>query len=205
MRKPILIAVLFALFLGACGSGPAATFDPVGPCGTDGRQPGTYPDLEARLPTGLQGAAPTTVDSGRHCSEGALGSLISHGAAGVQFAGATWDLGGGRAVTSAIFRLASRDLPSDWIAEFYEIGAQTAKRTENIETSRPDFEGAGRTFRLDVLNDLSLQSIVVWQDGALVRAVLTATPVAPSASRIAHDQLVLEVVAATAAAGAAAP
>ena len=34
------------------------------------------------------------------------------------------------------------------IAEFYEIGARTAKRTSNIETSRPAFEGAGETWRL---------------------------------------------------------
>src|SRR4029450_10729414 len=35
------------LLVAACGSGQAASFDPTGPCTTDGRAPGAYPDLEA--------------------------------------------------------------------------------------------------------------------------------------------------------------
>jgi hypothetical protein len=137
------------------------------------------------------------VDSGRNCTEKALGSLIAHGAAGVRFAGATWDLGNGRGITSAVFGLAERDLPAAWIAEFYEIGARTAKRTENIATSRPVFAGTGETWRLDTLNDLSFQTVVTWGDGPLVRVVLVATPVSPDASRAAHDELVAKAVAAT--------
>ena len=192
----VALAVVLATALSACGSG-AATFNPSGPCTTDGRVSGAYPDLEARLPATLRGAAPGSVDSGRHCSESALGSLITHAAAGVQFAGATWDLGGGTGISSVIFRLPDHDLPAAWIAEFYVIGARTAKRTENIETSQPTFDGAGRTHRLDTLNGLSLQTVVVWQDGPLARAVLVATTVSPDASRAAHDDLVAEAIAAT--------
>src|SRR3990170_1780633 len=181
----VALAVALAVVLSSCGSS-AATFDPSGPCTTDGRVAGAYPDLEARLPATLRVAAPGSVDSGRHCSENALGSLITHDAAGVQFAGATWDLGGGMGISSVVFRLPDHDLPAAWIAEFYEIGARTAKRTDNIETSRPAFAGAGETWRLDTLNDLSLQSVVSWQDGGLVRAVLVATPAAPGAPRSAH-------------------
>jgi hypothetical protein len=137
------------------------------------------------------------VDSGRNCSDGALGSLVSHDLDEIRFAGATWDLGGGRGVSSVVFGAAGTDLPAAWIAEFYEIGARTAKRTDNIETSRPAFEGAGETWRLDTLNDLSLQSVVTWQDGGLVRAVLVATPAAPDASRQAHDELVTAAVRAS--------
>ncbi len=191
--------IVLAVALSACG-GSGATFNPSGPCNTDGRVAGAYPDLEARLPLKLDGAAPASVDSGRHCSEGALGSLISHDAAGIQFAGATWDLGGGAGISSVVFRLPDRDLPAAWIAEFYEIGARTAKRTENIETSRPSFDGVGQTYRLDTLNGLSLQTVIVWQDGAVVRAVLVATTVGPDASRTAHDDLVSAAVAAAVAA-----
>lgn len=201
--RRIAAVLAIAIALAACGGGAAASFDPSGPCGVDGRVAGAYPDLEARLPATFEGAAPGTVDSGRHCSENALGSLIVHKVGSVQFAGATWDLGRGTGVSSAIFRLPGADLPAAWIAEFYDIGARTAKRTENIETSAPELPGAGRVFRLDTLNELSLQTVVVWQDGPLVRVVLVATGVAPDASRAAHDSLVERAVAATVAAPAA--
>jgi len=197
----IVAAAAAALVLAASAAGcgaPAATFDPAGSCGIDGRLPGAYPDLEARLPDTLDGKAADKVDSGRNCSEGALGSLVSHGLAEIRFAGATWDLGGGRGVSSVVFATAAGDLPAAWIAEFYEIGARTAKRTDNIETSRPSFDGAGETWRLDTLNDLSLQSVVTWQDEGLVRAVLVATPAAPGASRDVHDELVTAAVLAAA-------
>lgn len=184
------------MIVGACAGG-TASFSPTGTCGADGKVPGAYPDLEARLPKAFDGKAPTSVDSGRHCSEAALGSLITHHGAGIEFAGATWDLGGGTGVTSALFSQPAADLPADWIAEFYEIGARTAKRTDNITTSRPVFDGTGATWRLDTLNDLSLQSVVTWQDGGMVRVVLVATTVSPSASRAVHDDLVTKAVAAT--------
>jgi hypothetical protein len=201
-RRPFSLAslqailLLLSLLVSACG-GNAATFNPSGTCGPDGQVAGAYPDLQAKLPKDLDGKAPGTVDSGRHCSETALGSLITHDAAGIEFAGATWDLGGGTGVSSALFSLPGKSLPAGWIAEFYEIGARTAKRTENIETSRPEFDGTGATWRLDTLNDLSLQSIVTWQDGSIVRVVLVATKVAPDATRSAHDALVTKAVAAT--------
>ncbi len=194
-----LLAVVLAAALTGCGS-PAATFDPSGSCGIDGTRAGAYPDLEALLPKSLGGAPPGTVNSGRDCSDAALGSLIVHDARGIRFAGAIWDLGNGTAVTSVVFNLPGRDLSAAWIAEFYNVGAQTAKRTENIATSAPSFPGAGTTARLDTLNDLSLQTIVSWQDGANVRAVLVATAVLPGASRATHDDLVAKAVAATVAA-----
>ncbi len=193
---------LLILLVAACGGGPVASFDPSGPCGIDGRAAGAYPDLEAHLPARFEGTAPGVVDSGRHCTEAALGSLIIHKVTSVQFAGATWDLGAGKAISSAIFRLPGADLPADWISEFYNIGARTAKRTENIKTSSPVLPGIGKVFRLDTLNDLSLQTVLVWQDGPLVRVVLVATPVAPDATVAGHDDLVARAAAATWAAAA---
>ncbi len=186
----------------AAGAAPAATFDPAGPCLADGRLPGAYPELEARLPASLEGEAPDRIDSGRNCSDGALGSLIAHDLDEVRFAGATWDRGGGRGVSSVVFASAVADLPAAWIAEFYEIGARTAKRTGNIESSRPTFPALGEAWRLDTLNDLSFQTVITWQDAGLVRVVLVATPAAPDASREAHDELVAAAVQASAGAPA---
>ena len=194
---PAVALVLVGALLVGCGGGSIASFVPSSTCGADGRAAGAYPELEARLPASFHAAPPVSVDSGRHCSEAALGSLITHHASNVQFAGAVWDLGGGTAISSAIFRLPGNDLPADWIAEFYDIGARTAKRTGNIETSSPTVPGAGQAFRLDTLNDLSLQTVLVWQDGPLVRVVLVATPVSPGASVRAHDELVDAAVAVT--------
>lgn len=197
-----LVAVLLGALVAAGCAGPTATFDPAGPCVVDGRQAGAYPALEARLPSELRGAAPTSVDSGRNCSTGALDSLVSHDVDAVTFAGAIWDLGNGTGVTSVVFARPaagaspSPELPAAWIAEFYEIGARTAKRTENIATSRPAYEGTGEAWRLDALNGLSLQSVVTWGDGDIVRTVLVASNVAPGASRDAHDALIEEAVAA---------
>lgn len=199
----LAISAVLVLAVAAAGCGGAtATFDPAGPCVVDGRAAGAYPALEARLPATLggatlAGAAPTSVDSGRHCSDSALGSLISHDLDEVRFAGATWDLGGGAAVSSVVFALPVGDLPAAWIAEFYEVGARTAKRTENIETSRPVIPGVGDTRRLDTLNDLSFQTVVTWQDGNIVRVVLVASAVNPNASREAHDALVGTAIEAT--------
>jgi len=202
VRRLVLLGLVF--LVAACSSG-SLTFNPAGPCAVDGRAPGAYPDLEARLPHDLDPVVPGTRDSGRHCSEAALGSLIAHDAEGVQFAGVAWDLGHGNGASSVVFRLPGRDLPAAWIAEFYEIGARTAKRTEHIETSRPSFDGAGQTWRLDTLNGLSLQTVVTWQDGPVVRVVLVATAVAPDASRAAHDDLVERSIGATVEAMAAVP
>ena len=197
-------ALTLALAVAGC-AGAAATFDPAGPCVADGRAAGAYPDLEARLPSALGGAAPGTVNSGRNCSDAALGSLVAHDLDEIRFAGATWDLGGGKGVSSVVLGLEGADLPAAWIAEFYEIGARTAKRTDNIETSRPAYPGAGEAWRLDTLNDLSLQTVVTWQDGEIVRVVLVATPAVPGASRRAHDDLVETAVGAAVEATAAGP
>jgi hypothetical protein len=204
----LVVALVAALAAAGC-AGPGATFDPAGPCVVDGRLAGAYPDLEARLPSELRGEAPTSVDSGRNCSTGALDSLVSHDVEAVTFAGAIWDLGNATGVTSVVFALPATGtgsrpaLPAAWIAEFYEIGARTAKRTENIATSRPGYEGTGEAWRLDALNGLSLQSVVTWGDGDIVRTVLVASNVSPGASREAHEALIEEAVAAAVSASAA--
>lgn len=195
------LAAALTLCLGACQAGQAS-FDPNGPCTTDGRAPGGYPDLEARLPPSLGGiepagasasagadVAPTTVDSGRNCTEDALSTLSTHGVTELRFAGATWDQGGGDGTVSAFFTTPTGQpaLEAAWMEEFYETGARASGKTENIEISRPTIGPAGEVYRLDTLNELSLQSLVVWPAEGGVRVVIVATRVAPDASRAEHD------------------
>lgn len=187
---------LVAVFA-ACGSS-GATFSTGGACLADGRAPGTYPALEAKVPNALAGVAPTSIDSGRNCSDTALGSLKSHGVTELHFAGATWSGGNDAGTSIAVLGLPSGTLPVAWAEEFYGIGALNGKKTDNIATSRPSFDTVGDTFRIDALNDLSFQSVVVWQDGALVRVVIVATAVDPGASMAAHDAQIATAVAAAA-------
>jgi len=194
-----ILAAIFSATLGLAACTPAATFAPVGPCVADGRAPGSYPALEAMLPGALGGVAPTSVDSGRSCTQSALGSLTSHGVTELHFAGATWSGGNDAGTSIAVLALPSGILPIAWAEEFYGFGALTAKKTDNVATSRPTFDRVGETFRIDALNDLSFQSVVVWQDGADVRVVIVATAVDPGASMASHDARIAEAVAAVAA------
>ena len=65
--------------------------------------------------------------------------------------------------------------------------------------------GAGQVFRIDALNDLSLQTVVVWQGGAQFHVVIVATTVDPSASRAVHDERVAIAVDVAAGGGTTEP
>jgi hypothetical protein len=203
------LALAAVALLAGCGPN-SSSFDPSGPCSLDGRAPGAYPDLEARLPPALGGIGPasgtgnatddqlpTTVDSGRSCTESALASLWPHGLREIRFAGATWDEGNGDGVVSAFFTTPSGQpvLESAWMEEFYESGARASSKTENIEITRPTIDPAGAVFRLDTLNDLSLETVVVWPAKDGVRVIIVATRVSPDASRQDHDDWVAIAVA----------
>jgi len=185
--------VVIVMALAALGCNPTPSFA-LHAC-TDGFLRNTEPELEALLPTTFDGQAATT-SSGRNCKPENLGSLVEHGVSALQFAGVTWDFGSGTAVTMAIEAIPDATLPAAWIEEFYEFGARTGRRTSDVTVTHPTFEPIGEVYRLDVLNDLSLQTIVVWQDGERVRDVLVATQVSPTAVRADHDALVDRALAA---------
>jgi hypothetical protein len=188
----VLVAV--ALAVAACGSA-GATFSTTGACVADGRAPGAYPDLEALVPRTLDGKPATSVDSGRNCSDRALGTLTAHDVHELHFAGATWDQGSGAGTSIAVLALPSGGLPLEWAEEFYTAGALNGTKTDNVKTSQPSFDPVGTTFRIDALNDLSQQSIVLWADGLDVRVVIVASPVSPTASMADHDARVAVAVA----------
>jgi hypothetical protein len=190
LRAPAAIGWLVLTLLAA---GCAASFDPSGPCTTDGRAAGAYPDLEALVPHELGGETADAIDSGRNCSAAALGSLASHGVTELRFAGSTWDNGANAGVSSAIF--AAPDLRADWVHEFYKTGAESGRNTEQVISSTTDVDGNLR-YRIDTLNGESYQSVVNWQDGDRVRVVLVASFIRDT-SKALHDRLVETAVAET--------
>jgi hypothetical protein len=158
----VLIAGLaLVMSLAACGrETPVASFDPASACDTDGRFAGAYPDLEALLPESFEGKAPDTVDSGRNCTDAALGILTEAGVDSVRFAGETWALGGTTGLTIAVFEGDGLDAAN--LLAFYEDGARTARRTEKLQVSDTTVGGADAK-RLDVLgSDGTGQTIVTW-------------------------------------------
>ncbi len=175
------------VLLASCGPA-AASFDPRGACVADGRAPAAYPDLEELLPADLAGAPPTTADSGRSCTAAALSTYASHGVSEIRYAGATWDEGGGNGTAIAVVSTPAPqpELQQAWVEEFYLAGARASSKTENIETSRPPL-GNLVVFRIETLNDLSLQTVLIWSSGTPVHVVIVATQVEPDASRAEHD------------------
>jgi hypothetical protein len=153
-------AVLFAaaLSLVACGDSPAS-FDPSGPCTTDGTAPGAYPDLEALVPTTYQGGPPQTLDSGRNCTATNLGSLAAKGFDELRFAGGTWTFGAERAIVLVVF--SAPGLTADAVADWYADSAKVASRTQIVGVSTPALAGRpGR--RLDTTTGDRQQTVVTW-------------------------------------------
>jgi hypothetical protein len=176
---PFAVAALAVAIVAAGCGGPSRTvsFDPGTACASaddEGQMPGAYPDLEALLPTKYEQQPAGLRDSGRGCTPDGLGSLATHGITQVRFAGATWDLGTGKGVTFAIFEGAA--LTADEMIEFYETGARSSNKTEDLRTSDTSIAGiAGK--RLDVLFSDTAQTIVAWPDPAgkdRVRVLLAA-------------------------------
>jgi hypothetical protein len=161
VRAPLIAGLIAALLLAACGPASVySSFDPATPCTTDGRFPGAYPALEARVPTSFVGRAPDSLDSGRNCSVKELGTLAGHGIAEVHYAGASWFLSGNAGITLAVFT--GPGLTAEWIGEWYEASARAANNTREIDPTRPKV-GAAQAYRLDTLNGESVQTTIDWQ------------------------------------------
>jgi hypothetical protein len=182
-----VVACLFVALLAACGgsTSPYVSFDPTGPCTVDGRFPGAYPSLEARVPAMLEGRPPDTLDSGRNCSATELATLAGHGIHEVRYAGASWFLSGNAGITLAVFT--GDGLSAEWIGEWYEATARAARNTRQIDPTRPRVAGRG-AYRLDTINGDSVQTIIDWAapSGDAVFVVIAAdAPVASIAAATA--------------------
>jgi hypothetical protein len=197
---PLLAAALVgALLVAACGASPLPS-GPLGACGSDKADAtsiGGFPELEALVPRDLRGSAPDVVNSGRSCSDKALGSLTTHGVHELRYAGATWNQARSDATVVAVLATPPDQpkLDQAWVEEFYTAGAVAGSKTDNVTTTRPSMDPVGPVFRLDALNDLSLQTVVTWNDHGLVHVVIVVSEVGPTASRADHDSIVESAVA----------
>lgn len=202
MRRsaPRHITLAIGLALGVGLAACASEFPATSACPEEPRAAGRLPALELLLPAELPGQASAAVDSGWNCLSTTLGTYASHGVTRLEFAGVTWDAGNGDGAVAAVFRSVPADpqLQPSWVEEFYEASARASRGVENVETSRPRMDAAGDVWRLDALNNLSLQTIVVWPHGEHVHVVLVASTVEPGASRDAHESRVDETVVAAA-------
>jgi hypothetical protein len=193
------VAVAFAIVVlaGLLATCAGPTFDPSGPCTVDGKAAGAYPDLEALVPRTYNGSGPAELDSGRTCSTDGLGSLASHGVKELRFAGATWETGTQSGLTLATFTsVGGPVLDPAWLSEFYETTAQGGKNIQSIDTSTLALPTGEAADRLDVLNDESYQTVVVWQQGDRVVAVLVGDFIREIQSKDAHEKVVQSAIAA---------
>lgn len=188
--RGIVLCLLLSIAAAGCSVlGPTPSPDPACPTG-DVMGAGKVPALEALVPRGMIERSPDSLDSGWNCSSTALGSYVAHGIRKLSFAGATWDQGNGNGIVTAILALDSGPLEPAWVEEFYTAGAVAARHTGEVKTDRPTYEGAGQVFRLETINDLSLQTVVIWPAAPYVHVVIVATEVSPDAVRADHDELV---------------
>jgi hypothetical protein len=191
-RSPLLVLVGALLLLAACG----ADFDPNGPCTTDGKVSGAYPEMEAIVPKTHDGAPPSELDSGRTCTTAGLGALAAHGVKELRFAGGTWQTGTQSGLTLATFAsVGGPELEPAWLSDFYEATARTAKNIQSIETSQLPIGDDPSARRLDVLNDESYQTVVVWRQGGRVVAVLVGDFIREVQSKDAHEKIVEAAIA----------
>jgi len=188
--RAALAVCLLLLVVPACSK---AAFDPSGPCTTDGRAAGAFPDLEALVPRSLDGRPPDTVDSGRNCSAAKLSTLAGHGVKELKFAGSTWSSGPDAGTSIAVF--SAPKLQADWVHEFFLTGAENASTTETVDESKPAVNGRP-AFRIDALNGESYQTVIDWQDGDRVRVVLVASFIRDM-SKEQHEQHVNAALDAT--------
>lgn len=155
----LTFVLALAIGLAACAAPDKSSFESSGRCAADGRAPGAYPELEARIPETYREIPPETIDSGRNCSTQSLGSLAESGIAEIRFAGGTWSFGAERAVALAVFTAPGLD--ADQLADFFAASARSALRTKVLAESRDTIVGRPAR-RLDTKTGERLQTVVVW-------------------------------------------
>ncbi len=186
----VLVALAAAAVLIAGCSFGAAAFDPNGPCTTDGRAAGAYPDLEALVPSTLDGKSPASLDSGRKCTSDGLATLASHGITEVRFAGAVWPTGAESGTSLAVF--SAPGLTPAWLGESYEAGARASSKVSGYTATTPVVQGR-QGYRLDAENNGNLQTVVVWPAPAgPVMRVAIVSGAARDGTTLASQQLAVQ-------------
>ena len=161
----VVMTAALALAMAGCSPMGAASPDPSAPCaGADEqRAAGFHPDLEALLPTELDGQAPVQRDSGRYCSARSLGTLAEAGFGSVDFAGATWSADEASGLAVVAYR--APGLTLDVLADSFARGADDARSVNQVHAS--SIEVAGRpAIRIDAVMRQTPQSVVLWATDA---------------------------------------
>jgi len=174
-----LLAAIALVVTGCADQAATTSFDPSQPCaGADEQKmAGAYPELEAAIPQTLGGVAATNRESGRYCSPATLGTLADAGIQEAHFGAATWDKGGGKALSLVVFE--APGLTDQAVYESYLAGAQANTKIHDLATTAPTIAGSPG-HRLDFLNgDSSFQRILVWPGDrpGRVRVILAADTV----------------------------
>jgi hypothetical protein len=186
-----VVVAAIALLASACG----ARFDPNTPCTSDGRTPGAYPDLEAQVPRAFRGGPPDQLDSGRICSTDGLSTLKGHGIDELRYAGGVWKTGTDSGVSLATFRSpGSTALRPEWVAEFYQAGANNGKHVHSVESGAYAVAPGVTGQKIDVLNDESYQSVVVWERDGRIEVALIADFIREIQTKAAHEVVVRDAV-----------
>jgi len=182
---------LLSVLLAACSSG----FDPSSPCTSDGRQAGAYPQLEARIPTAFRATQPTSLDSGRICTADGLATFKSHGVEELHYAGGVWNTGTQSGVSLATFENAGdTPLQADWVAEYYQATANVGKNVNSVDVGSYEIAPGIVGKKVDVLNDESYQSVVVWDHDGRIQIALIADFIRDIQTKAAHEAVVREAV-----------
>jgi hypothetical protein len=158
----VALAALSVIGLSGCGPlGAAPSLDPSAPCGgaEEQRMAGFHPDLEALLPTTIDGVALRQLESGRYCSERALGLLAAAGFTEVDFAGATWSDDDETGLAIAVYR--APGLTLDAVADSFARGADDARSVNQVHATPLEIEGRPAV-RIDAIMRETPQSVYLW-------------------------------------------
>ena len=165
---------ILAFFVRADDDAPRmAAFDPAAPCAGADRQmwPGSYPELEARVPSAIAGVPPDRVDSGRFCSAATLGSLYESGIAEVRFAGGRWAIGDASSLELSVY--AAQGLTAKAQADELRRSAEANEGVTVTAAGGRVIDGRAG-YRLELARGGSRQVIVVWPsaDGRVVQVAI---------------------------------
>ncbi|HEY7970785.1 MAG TPA: hypothetical protein VID95_12375, partial [Candidatus Limnocylindrales bacterium] len=122
-------------------------------------------------------------------------TLKGHGIDELRYAGGTWQTGTDSGLSLATFTsFGSTALRPEWVSEFYETGARNGKNVDTVETTDyPVADGiTGR--KIDVLNDESYQSVIVWERNGRIEVALVADFIREIQTKAAHEQVVRQAV-----------
>jgi hypothetical protein len=185
---------LFALLILLTACSPA--FDPTGPCQADGSAKGAYPELEALIPATFRAAGPKELNSGRTCSQQGLATLAGHGITELRFAGGIWETGTSSGVSLAVLTAPNGSLDPSWVSEFYEASARNGKNVDAVTPVAVTLPSGASATRIDVLNNESYQTVVVWPRDGRIAVALIANFIREIQTKAAHDVVVNEAIAA---------